>query len=136
MNRPATTIRIVMALLTLVSTHLFSEHLFSQQTREQEVAQIVAQSQQALSEHDETKALSLIRDGLTRFPNDESLLIQLARIYVEQKHDRQAIGLLNAILLANPSNRNAKVELALIFGYEGNYRESDRPVSRTARRRS
>jgi tetratricopeptide (TPR) repeat protein len=121
MNRPATTIRIVMALLTLVSTHLFS-----QQTREQEVAQIVAQSQQALSEHDETKALSLIRDGLARFPNDESLQIQLARIYVEQKHDRQAIGLLNAILLANPSNRNAKVELALIFGYEGNYRGSDR----------
>lgn len=123
MNRPATTIRIVMALLALVSNHLFSQ---SQQTREQEIAQIVAQSQQALAQHDEPKALSLIRDGLVRFPNDESLQIQLARIYVEQKHDRQAIGLLNAILLANPASRNAKLELALIFGYRGNYRESDR----------
>lgn len=121
MNRPATTIRIVMALLALVSNHLFA-----QQAHEQEVLQIVAQSQQALAQHDEKTALSLIRDGLVRFPNDENLQIQLARIYVEQKHDRQAIGLLNAILLANPASRSAKVELALIFGYEGNYRESDR----------
>jgi tetratricopeptide (TPR) repeat protein len=126
MNRPATTVRFVMALLTLASIHLSSQQIFSQQTHEQEIAQIVAQSQQALAQHDEPKALSLIRDGLVRFPNDESLQIQLARIYVEQKHDRQAIGLLNAILLANPSSRNAKLEVALIFGYRANYRESDR----------
>ena len=67
-----------------------------------------------------------IQEGLIRFPNREELQIQLARIYVEQKHDRQAIGLLNSILLANPASRNAKLELAQIFGYRENYKESDR----------
>ena len=121
MNRPATTIRIVMALLALVSTHLFA-----QQSPDQEISQLVAQSQEALGQHDEQKALALIKDGLIRFPNNENLQIQLARIYVEQKRDQQAIGLLNAILLANPTNRNAKLELAQIFGYRRNYKESDR----------
>ena len=108
-------------MLALVSTHLFS-----QQTPEQEIAQIVAQSQQALSEHNEQKALSIIQQGLIKFPDREELKIELARVYVEQKKDRQAIGLLNSILLANPSSRNAKLELAQIFGYRENYRESDR----------
>jgi tetratricopeptide (TPR) repeat protein len=121
MKRQAIFVRIITTLLALVSTHLFS-----QQTPEQEIAQIVAQSQQALSEHNEQKALSLIQQGLIKFPNREELRIQLARIYVEQKRDRQAIGLLNSILLANASSRNAKLELAQIFGYRENYRESDR----------
>jgi thioredoxin-like negative regulator of GroEL len=110
-----------MALLALVSTHLFA-----QQTSEQEIWKIVAQSQEALNQHDEHTALSLIQAGLVRFPNDESLQIQLARVYVEQKRDQQAIGLLNGILLANPANRNAELQLAEIFGYRGNYKESDR----------
>jgi tetratricopeptide (TPR) repeat protein len=141
MNYPATTLRIVMALLALVSTHLFaqqvipqqiiaqqiiSQQVFTQKTDDHEISQLVAQSQEALGQHDEQKALSLIRDGLVRFPNDETLQVQLARVYVEQKHDQQAIGLLNAILLADPTNRNAKLELAQIFGYRKNYRESDR----------
>lgn len=121
MNRPATTVRLLMALLALVCTHLFA-----QQTSEQEIWKIVAQSQEALNQHDEHTALSLIQAGLSRFPNDESLQIQLARIYVEQKRDQQAIGLLNGILLANPDNRNARLELAEIFGYRGKYKESDR----------
>jgi tetratricopeptide (TPR) repeat protein len=121
MKRPATTVRLLMALLALVSTHLFA-----QQTSEQEIWKIVALSQEALNQHDEQKALSLVRDGLVRFPNNESLQIQLARIYVQQKRDQQAIGLLNAILLANPANRDAKLELAEIFGYRGKYKESDR----------
>jgi tetratricopeptide (TPR) repeat protein len=136
MNRPATTVRIVMALLALVCTHVFSQQGISQPTSsqqvvfpqpsDQEVLQAVAQSQQALAQHDEQKALSLIKEGLIKFPNNESLQIQLARIYVEQKRDRQAIGLMNALLLANPSSRNAKLELAQVFGYRENYRESDR----------
>lgn len=121
MQRPAIFVRIAAALLALASTHLFSQEMHDQET-----SQIVAQSQQALSEYNEQKALSLIQDGLVRFPNDDELRIQLARIYVEQKRDRQALGLLNAILLANPSSRNAKLELAQIFGYRENYRESDR----------
>jgi len=121
MKRQTIIVRIITALLALVSTHLFS-----QPTPEQEVAQIVAQSQEALAEHNEQKALSLIQAGLIKFPNREELQIQLARIYVEQKHDRQAIGLLNSILLANPSSRNSKLELAQIFGYREKYKESDR----------
>lgn len=99
---------------------------FSEQAPEQEVLKIVAQSQEALNQHDDQKALGLIRDGLVRFPDDEELKIQLARIYVEQKHDHQAIGLLNSVLIKNPSSRNAKLALAQIFGYRENYRESDR----------
>ena len=114
MNYPATTLRIVMALLALVSMHLFGQQVFTQKTDDHEISQLVAQSQEALGQHDEQKALSLIRDGLVRFPNDEALQVQLARVYVEQKHDQQAIGLLNAILLADPTNRNAKLELAMV----------------------
>lgn len=124
MKHQATLVRIIMALLAFAGTHLFSQQ--TPQSPEQEIAQIAAQSQEALGHHDAAKALSLVRDGLVRFPNDETLQIQLARIYVEQKRDRQAIGLLNAILLANSSSRNAKLQLAQIFGYRENYRESDR----------
>ena len=131
MNRPATIVCLLMVLLALVSTRIFAQQTLAQQSiaqqpGNQEVWKIVAQSQEALGQHDEQKALSLIREGLVRFPNDERLQIQLARIYVEQKRDQQAIGLLNAILLANPANRNAKLVLAEIFGYRGNYKESDR----------
>src|SRR6478609_4437992 len=121
MKFPATIVRLASVLLALASTPLFS-----QTAHDQEVSQIVAQSQESLQDHNEQKALSLIQEGLIKFPNDEELRIQLARIYVEQKRDRQAIGLLNSILLANSSSRNAKVELAQIFGYRENYRESDR----------
>jgi len=121
MKFPATIVRLVSILLALASTQLFS-----QTSHDQEVSQIVAQSQESLQDHNEQKALSLIQEGLIKFPNDEELRIQLARIYVEQKSDRQAIGLLNSILLANPASRNAKLELAQIFGYRENYKESDR----------
>lgn len=126
MKFPATIVRLVSALLAFAGMHLFSQQPVSPPSRAQEVAQIVAQSQESLSDHNEQKALSLIQDGLIQFPNDEELRIQLARIYVEQKRDRQAIGLLNSILLANPDSRNARLELAQIFGYRENYKESDR----------
>ena len=68
MKRQAIFVRIITTLLALVSTHLFS-----QQTPEREIAQIVAQSQQALSDHNEQKALSIIQQGLIKFPNREEL---------------------------------------------------------------
>lgn len=121
MNRLVTILRLFMTLVALAGLRLFA-----QQTPDQEIAKLTAQSQQALAQHDEQKALSLVRDGLIKFPNNETLQIQLARIYVEQQHDQQAIGLLNGILLASPENRSAKLTLAEIFGYRRNYKESDR----------
>ncbi|MBZ5522415.1 MAG: tetratricopeptide repeat protein [Acidobacteriia bacterium] len=97
-----------------------------QQAPSPEIAKIIAQSQEALNQHDDNQALGLLQAGFSRFPNDENLRIQMARVYVYQKHDRQAMGLLNAILMANPDHRGAKLELAQIFGYRENYRESDR----------
>lgn len=97
-----------------------------QQAPSPEVEKIIAQSQEALNQHDDNKALSLVQSGFSSFPNDENLRIQMARIYVYQKHDRQAIGLLNSILMATPGHRGATLELAEIFGYRENYRESDR----------
>ncbi|HKD80254.1 MAG TPA: tetratricopeptide repeat protein [Candidatus Angelobacter sp.] len=122
---PRVFLRRFAVLVIVVLVQLHGKACVAQEPR-QEVLAIVAQSQQALEQHDETKALTLIKEGLVRFPGQEDLKIQLARVYVEQKHDRRAIGLLNSILRANPSNRNAKLELAQIFGYRGNYRESDR----------
>jgi Tfp pilus assembly protein PilF len=125
MKETATLVAMVLVCL-LVKTGLSAQQGYEQQPREQEVAKIVALSQEALDAHNEQQALTLIKDGLVRFPDDESLKIQLARIYVEQKHDRQAMGLLNGILLANPASRNAKLTLAQLYGYRDNYKESDR----------
>jgi tetratricopeptide (TPR) repeat protein len=68
----------------------------------------------------------LLKEGLARFPGDDALQIQLARIYAYQHRDRQALGLLNAALLRNPDNREAKLELAHVYGYRLNYTQSDR----------
>src|SRR5215472_13338950 len=117
--------RIALALVVLAQLQGKTAICAAQETR-REASEIMALSQQALDQHDEAKALTLIKEGLVLFPDYTDLKIQLARIYILKKHDRQAIGLLNGILLANPRNRNAKLELAQIFGYRENYRESDR----------
>jgi hypothetical protein len=118
-------VRRIAAFIVMAFAYLLGGFARAQQP-DQEVSKIVAQSQEALNQHDEQKALALIQEGLVRFPGDESLKIQLARVYVEQKHDRQAIGLLNSLLLENPSSRSAKLALAQVFGYRENYPESDR----------
>lgn len=100
--------------------------VISQQTADQQVMQIVAQSQEALDRGDEKAAYGTVQQGLGQFPENPELQIQLARIHAAQKQDHEAIGLLNAILLRMPDNRNAKIELARIYGYGDSYRESDR----------
>jgi hypothetical protein len=91
-----------------------------------ESVQIAAQSQEALSQNDEVKSLALVKDGLARFPDDDTLEIQLARVYAYQHRDRQALEALNAVLRRNPGNREAKLELAHLYGYRLNYAQSDR----------
>jgi len=97
-----------------------------QQTAGIPVAQIVAQSEQALEQHDTAKALRLIQEGLTRFSNEEALHLQLARVYVYQGHDGQALDLIKTILAKNPASREAKLELAQVYGYRRDYLQSDR----------
>jgi hypothetical protein len=111
---------------TLVLLLAAASALHAQQPPRPESVQIAAQSQEALSNRDEAKALALVKEGLARSPGDDTLEIQLARIYAYQRHDGQALGLLNAVLLRNPHNREAKLELAHLYGYRLNYSQSDR----------
>src|SRR5262245_52896128 len=109
--------------LTLLTTSLAA--LLGQQAPKPS-AQTVAQSQEALEQNDHAKALRLIQDALTRFPNDEDLRLQLARIHVYQGHDVQALDLIKTILAENPTSRGAKLELAQVYGYRRDYLQSDR----------
>lgn len=110
------------------TTALFLALTFSMQAQQQsdlEVIEIVAQSQHALDVRDHAQALRLLQDGLRRFPDDQDLEIQLARVYIYKKLDREAISLLQSVLQKEPSNRKAKLALAQIYGYHENFQKSD-----------
>jgi tetratricopeptide (TPR) repeat protein len=92
-------------------------------------SQIVVRSQQALIQHNDKEALRLVLDGLSSFPGNEELQLQLARVFIYQKHDAQAIEKINAVLRRNPSSRNARIELAQLYGYHEDYKRSD-PIYR------
>src|SRR3954452_3713740 len=111
-----------------VTTAMFLALMFcaqAQQRSDLAVVEIVAQSQHALDIRDHSQALRLIEDGLRRFPEDQDLELQLARIYVYKKQDREAIALLQSILQKEPSNRKAKLALAQIYGYREKFQKSD-----------
>lgn len=90
---------------------------------------IVVQSQQALTDHNPKEALRLVLDGLVAFPDNDELELQLARVFVYEKHDAQAIGRINSVLGRNPSNRDARLALAQVYGYREEYNKSD-PIYR------
>ena len=92
-------------------------------------SQIVAQSQQALSQGNSKQALQLVRAGLAAYPENDELELQLARIFVYQKHDAQAMASINTVLRRSPANREANLALAQVYGYQENYRKSD-PIYR------
>jgi len=59
--------------------------------------------------------------------NDEdSRKIHEARQYIRQRRDGQALKLLREVLAHDPSNREARMEIALVLGYREDYRNSDR----------
>src|SRR5262249_21667466 len=99
--------------------------MWAQASAEREVAQIVAQFQEALRQGDENRASSLLQDGLRRFPGNEELQVQTAALYSFQKHDDRAIALLIEVVKKNPTSRSAKLELAQIYGYRRAYKKSD-----------
>ena len=101
----------------------------AQQPAPSQPSQIVAQSRQALTDHNPKEALRLVLDGLVVFPDNEELELQLARVFVYEKHDVEALAKINSILGRNPSNRDAKLALAQIYGYREEYKKSD-PIYR------
>jgi tetratricopeptide (TPR) repeat protein len=92
-------------------------------------SQILAQSQQALSQGNSKLALQLVTSGLASYPQNDELELQLARIFVYEKHDAQAMAKINAVLRRSPSNRDAKLAFAQVYGYREDYIKSD-PVYR------
>jgi tetratricopeptide (TPR) repeat protein len=52
--------------------------------------------------------------------------IESARQYVLERNDKRAVSILHDVLGKAPSNREAKLELALILGYREDYKNSDR----------
>jgi tetratricopeptide (TPR) repeat protein len=101
----------------------------AQQAPQRQPSQIVIRSQQALIQHNEKEALRLVLEGLAAFPDNEDLQLQLARVFVYQKRDAQALEQINAVLRRSPSSRNARIELAQIYGYREHYKRSD-PIYR------
>src|SRR5215471_18528367 len=99
--------------------------LSSQESAASGPSQIVLASQQSLEQQEVKKAQSLVEEGLREFPNETALQVQLARVYSYDKHDRQAIKLINTVLRADAAFRDAKLKLAQIFGYRQNYAASD-----------
>ncbi len=96
-----------------------------QQPEQAQPSQIAAQSQQALDQRDAKEAQRLVLEGLMAFPDNEELELQLARIFIYQKHDAHAITKINAVLRHNPASRSARIELAQVYGYREEYRKSD-----------
>jgi tetratricopeptide (TPR) repeat protein len=114
---------VVSGLIALLSA---GSLLFAQADKDTDLAQIVAQSQEALDAGDDTKALTIVKAGLERFPGSEELRVQMAAIYADQNQDQAAIDLLRALIRDNPSSRAGKLKLAQIHGYRAEYSESDR----------
>src|SRR6185437_1469766 len=79
----------------------------AQQPAPSQPSQIVAQSREALTDHNPKQAL-----GLVAFPDNEELELQLARVFAYERQDAQAIAKINNILGRSPSNRDAKLALA------------------------
>ncbi len=88
-------------------------------------AQIVAKCEEMLDQHAPQQALNTVQEALHRFPENEDLEIELARIYAYQKQDKLAMQTVQAVLQRNPDNREAKLTLAQLYGYRQAYRLSD-----------
>lgn len=66
------------------------------------------------------------RQGTDQAGTEFEKQIETARQYVLKRNDKRAIGVLRDVLRQAPSNRDAKLELAVILGYREDYRNSDR----------
>ncbi|HYX52729.1 MAG TPA: tetratricopeptide repeat protein [Candidatus Limnocylindrales bacterium] len=88
-------------------------------------AQIVTQSEQMLDARAPQQALNVVQDALRRFPDNEDLELELARIYAYQKQDKLAMQAVQSVLQKHPDSREGKLVLAQLYGYRQAYRLSD-----------
>ena len=66
------------------------------------------------------------RDAEHTGNHEDSRKIHEARHYIRQRRDGQALKLLGEVLAHDPSNHEARMEKALVLGYQEDYRNSNR----------
>src|SRR5258705_10217572 len=93
-----------------------------QESRAEEGASVqesIAEAQAALRHRHYSQASRTLEDALKRFPGSVQLRLELGRFYVYQRRDARALEIFRAILRDDPSNREAKLELARVLSYGG-----------------
>src|ERR1700682_6044085 len=83
------------------------------------VQQSITEAQAALRHRHYSQASRTLEDALKRFPGNVQLRLVLGRDYVYQRQDARALEIFRAILRDDPSNREAKLELACVVSYDG-----------------
>jgi tetratricopeptide (TPR) repeat protein len=84
------------------------------------VQQSITSEQVALRHRHYSQASRTLQVALKRFPGNAQLRLELG-VYVYQRQDSRAMEVFRAILRDDPSNREAKLELARVLSYDGKY---------------
>jgi len=88
---------------------------------------ISASAEQATNADDHTQAAAQpSQNEAERISNEDSRKIQEAHQCARERRDGQALKLLHEVLAHDPSNREARIQMALILGYREDYGNSDR----------
>ncbi len=89
------------------------------------VEYFLAEGRQAILQRHYRKAIHVLHEGLKKHRNDDRLELELGRAYLAGGSNRKGRKLFREILLAEPSNRLAKLELARCLGYDSEYEQSN-----------
>lgn len=82
-------------------------------------------AQSALRQRHTAAAIKLLQDALARFPDDRTLQVELGRAYLYDGQSIRAKATFETVLRADPTNRNAKLELAHLLAERHNYKSSN-----------
>ncbi|HEV2175581.1 MAG TPA: tetratricopeptide repeat protein [Terriglobia bacterium] len=85
----------------------------------------LAEAQAAILERHYSEAIHLLRKALKQFPQDDSVRVELGRVYLYKGEGRRAERLFREVLQREPANRLAKLDLARAMAYEGDYKNSN-----------
>src|SRR5690348_2807286 len=92
---------------------------------EPSIAEVVARSQEALDQGDPSRAFAVIAKAINYHPDTEQLRLQQDRTLLSRHRDGQSIAIVSAILRSHAADRDSKLLLAQIYGYEDRYGKSD-----------